>query len=467
MKNLSLLTVLLLMAIVSYSDSKISRGPNIGEIYFIGPTYTGLGLYYSTDFGQTAICVDSTFTNSIMSICADKTEGVVYYVTMGQGLYISYDYGNMNTWNLTSGGIKIFLNSGRNEGEIYSNISRKSIDYGQNFYYNTCNGYFGDVVDSEIDNLDNNGYSCVYSIYDPDTLFLLYSNDDCENFQIQKKFTNVLFNRTEMTRGFDSGEFYLNLKQFDLSVNWILKSIDFGQSFDTIDGLNINNFYQYDIVGGRQEGEIYLIYNFVNQLWLNAHIYIYHSTNYGKSFEVHHLYSKGDEPVLANFSSIDKELPITTPVEFLNFSIGDIQEFQWDFENDGNIDSYEESPIHTYPDTGWYSVRLNVVGADSTNSFVKHNYIHIIDTTTFIKEKKNTEISISPNPFDTDLYINIKNGNTNYKISIYNLQGKKVKEKKTQQSKTFKLSLFNIPPGIYLLNIKGQDKSTNYKIIKN
>lgn len=274
MKNLSLLTVLLLMAIVSYSDSKISRGPNIGEIYFIGPTYTGLGLYYSTDFGQTAICVDSTFTNSIMSICADKTEGVVYYVTMGQGLYISYDYGNMNTWNLTSGGIKIFLNSGRNEGEIYSNISRKSIDYGQNFYYNTCNGYFGDVVDSEIDNLDNNGYSCVYSIYDPDTLFLLYSNDDCENFQIQKKFTNVLFNRTEMTRGFDSGEFYLNLKQFDLSVNWILKSIDFGQSFDTIDGLNINNFYQYDIVGGRQEGEIYLIYNFVNQLWLNAHIYI-------------------------------------------------------------------------------------------------------------------------------------------------------------------------------------------------
>ena len=274
MKRISLLTVLLLFAIVSYSDSKITRGPNVGEIYFIGPTYTGLGLYYSTDFGETAICMDSLIASNMMSIVADKTEGVVYYVTMGEGLYISYDYGNMGTWNLTSGGIKIFLNSGRNEGEIYSSISKKSTDYGQNFYYNSCNGYFGDGVNSEIDNLDNNGYSCVYSIYDPDTLFLLYSDDDFENLQIRKKFTNVLFNSAEMTRGNSDGEVYLKLKQFDFPVNWILKSIDFGQSFDTIDGLNQTSYYQFDLVGGRQEGEIYLLYNFVNQMWLNAHIYI-------------------------------------------------------------------------------------------------------------------------------------------------------------------------------------------------
>nr|NQU89902.1 hypothetical protein [Bacteroidota bacterium] len=273
MKNLSLLIILILFSIVAFPDSKITRGPNVGEIYFIGPTHTGLGLYRSTDFGQSAICVDSTFTTSIMSICADKTEGVVYYVSMGQSLYISYDYGNMNTWNLTSGGIKIFLNSGRNEGEIYSSISKKSTDYGQNFYYNSCNGWFGNSIDSEIDNMENYGYSCVYSSYEPDTIYLLYSNDDFENLQIQHTFLNNLLSDIEMTRGYDNGEIYISLNQFNYQTSWLLHSIDFGQSFDTIDGYNFNNYYQFDIVGGRQEGEIYLIYNFVNQLWLNAHIY--------------------------------------------------------------------------------------------------------------------------------------------------------------------------------------------------
>ncbi|MBI9039418.1 MAG: hypothetical protein JEY97_14895 [Bacteroidales bacterium] len=106
MKKNILLFVLLLFAIVSFSQ-QITRGPDVGEIYFIGPTHTGLGLYYSTDFSQTAICVDSTFTSSIMSICADKTEGVVYYVTMQEGLYKSDNYGNLNSWQLVNSNIYI------------------------------------------------------------------------------------------------------------------------------------------------------------------------------------------------------------------------------------------------------------------------------------------------------------------------------------------------------------------------
>ncbi|MCD4698214.1 MAG: T9SS type A sorting domain-containing protein [Bacteroidales bacterium] len=196
-------------------------------------------------------------------------------------------------------------------------------------------------------------------------------------------------------------------------------------------------------------------------------IYIYHSTNYGKSFEVYHPFSKGNEPVLANFSAIEKEVHLTTPVEFSNFSIGDIQEYQWDFDNNGTIDSYEESPTHIYQDTGWYSIKLSIVGLDSTNSFVKHNYIHIIDTTTFINKKKKFDLTISPNPFDNELYINFNNANANHKISVYNLQGKRVKEKFVNQDETSEINLSNIRSGVYILNIKNQDQSTNYKIIKN
>ena len=135
-------------------------------------------------------------------------------------------------------------------------------------------------------------------------------------------------------------------------------------------------------------------------LWQNAHIYIYHSIDYGKTFEVFHPFSKGNEPVLANFSTIDKEVHLTELVEFSNFSIGDIIEYQWDFENDGIIDSYEEFPTHIYQDTGYYSVKLSVVGQDSTNIFIKENYIHVLDTITNSPDFNYQEINTFPNPFN-------------------------------------------------------------------
>ncbi|MCD4698215.1 MAG: hypothetical protein K8S16_18475 [Bacteroidales bacterium] len=270
MKRISLLTVLLLIAIVSYSDSKITRGPNVGEIYFIGPTHTGLGLYYSTDFGQTAICVDSTFTSSIMSICADKTEGVVYYVTMQTSFYHSDDYGQAGSWELRNSGIKIYINSGRNEGEIYSSISKKSTDYGQNFYYNSCNGWFGNGIDSEIDNMENHGYTCVYSMYIADTIFLLHSDDDFENVQVIQEFNYHWSNDVDISRGIEPGEIYF----MNFSLGEMFYSDDFCQEFDYTDNFNLSNDYNVEIVGGQQEGELYLIYNFINQMWLNAHIYI-------------------------------------------------------------------------------------------------------------------------------------------------------------------------------------------------
>ena len=80
MKNLILISILFL-SFVSFSQ-KITRGPDIGEIYFLGPTHTGTGLYHSTDFGETAVCMDSIIVNQAMAVTADKADGYVYYVTM-------------------------------------------------------------------------------------------------------------------------------------------------------------------------------------------------------------------------------------------------------------------------------------------------------------------------------------------------------------------------------------------------
>ncbi len=84
----TLLLSFVLLALNVRPDYTITRGPNPGEIYFIGLTNTGVGIYYSTDYGETATCQDyeSLFYGSI---CADKTTGVLYLVANFEYLYIN------------------------------------------------------------------------------------------------------------------------------------------------------------------------------------------------------------------------------------------------------------------------------------------------------------------------------------------------------------------------------------------
>ena len=465
MKKITLLTVLLLLAIVSFSQ-KITRGPDIGEIYFLGPTYTGTGLYYSTDFGETAVCVDSTL--DAISISADKTSGGIYSITMPENLYYSEDYGTSGTWQFKNNNMFPEIRSGVIEGYVYNNIESHSENYGSSFINHAANGFFGSLKASEIDNQIGTGYAVVKSSSIPDSVFLLISYDNYDNFSIINAIhedTNIF---KYLTRGYNEGELYtVRNRPYSFIPYEIYHCVDFGNEFTKMNELNMYNYYSFGVEGGREDGELFLLYNFVNLMWQNAHIYLYHSTDYGVTFEVFHPFSKGNEPVLANFSTKDKEVHIATPVEFCNYSIGNVIEYQWDFENDGIIDSYEESPVHIYQDTGYYSVKLSVVGNDSANTFIREDYIHIIDTTTKVEKSFINEIYIFPNPFTEQLNIRLNINDLNFVVLIYNLQGKKMMEKKVKDKESAVLFLSDFPSGIYIINIKNTYKSINYKIIKN
>ena len=375
MKKINLLIFLNLLTIqLIYSDNYITRGPAVGEIYFLGPTHTGEGLYYSTDFGLTAICVDSTILEA-MRITAGKTTGVVYYVTMQEKLYISYDYGNQGTWQFRNSGIKLQINSGLIEGQIYSSFSKHSEDFGNNFLSHSYNGFYGSKKDVELDNHDNVGYVIVNKWAVNDTLFLLKSDDNFENLTTQKKFLMGSSNLIKLSRGKQEGELFLLNRTFQK----LYYSNDYGNTW--IENNRFNTAIKFDdIVGGKNDGEMYMTLRIINMMWQNAHTYLIYSTDYGVTFEVFHPFAKGQEPVLANFSTTTKEGNQPLTIEFCNFSIGNIQEYEWDFNNDGVIDSYEESPSWTYLEPGTYSVSLKITAGspDSTNTFVKEDYITVL-----------------------------------------------------------------------------------------
>jgi len=374
--NVFFITGIIALNLFSWENvfsQEITRGQDVGEIYFLGPTHTGEGLYYSTNFGENAVCVDSI--KNIKTIAADKTQGGVYCVEMPENLYYSNNYGYSNSWFFKNGNISDEINCGINSGHIFSSFYMHSVDFGSNFTYHACNGYFGNKKNVAIDNVDDNiGYVLSSKLIVADTIYLFSTYDTFENIDLIHEFNYHWSESIELSSGFSSGELYF----FNYTRNELWFSQDFINSFELINTFNFNTYYQIGSEGGRQNGELYILYNFVNLMWQNAHIYIYHSTDYGVTFEVFHPFSKGNEPLLSNFSTLTQEGNQPLEVEFCNYSIGEVSEYQWDFNNDGNIDSYEQSPIFTYQDTGFYSVKLTIVGSDSSNSFLREDYITVL-----------------------------------------------------------------------------------------
>ncbi|MFW5872492.1 MAG: T9SS type A sorting domain-containing protein [bacterium] len=481
MKKTFLLIGLFLIATLSFSDSYITRGPAIGEIYFIGPTNTGLGIYFSTNFGESAICMDSIIAGDAISITADKTAGIIYYVTSLESLYVSYDYGQQGTWNLQNSEVAYGLSSGRNEGEILASFYMQSDDFGENFYYHNCNGFYGGNKGAAIDNMNGVGYALAY---DPDTSSIInvfYTYDNFENMRIVNSFNFMSGHVIFASRGSNYGELYV----FNRNRIELYYSNNFAESFNLNEFYNFDNYYHLNIVGGHVDGEIYMMYVNINMMWQNAHTYIFHSTDYGVTFNVYHPFSKGQEPLLANFSGIPdtndpnsiNQIPkyggVPLDVQFHNYSIGNINTYEWDFENDGIIDSHEENPLFTYVDTGFHSVRLTVYDNYDTNSFLKENYIYV-DFTTHT-EDINTEEFLSvinyPNPVNHYTVFEIKNleNSTQGKfVEIFDLEGNQVNSIPIEDKLIWNRMDYNsrhVPNGIYLYRLSTQTSKANKMIL--
>jgi len=69
--------------------------------------------------------------------------------------------------------------------------------------------------------------------------------------------------------------------------------------------------------------------------------------------------------------------PLTVGFTDMSVSSGVLSQWQWDFNNDGTVDSTQQNPSYTYNDAGTYAVRLTVTGPDGTNSAVKTGFITV------------------------------------------------------------------------------------------
>jgi len=436
---------LLLLAIVSFSQN-ITRGPDIGEIYILGLSKSGLDatIYHSTDFGETIECMDSISQNTywIETIEADKTSGGLYFVTAFGGLHYSNNYGQFGSWDFRQSDISWNICAGIVEGQIYNTFNSHSDDYGLNFNSHQANGFFGGLKYAEIDNLSSYGYVIVNKWGISDSIYLLKTNDNFENLLLDTVFNFGYSNSITLSHSTDEGEIYMFNTNNSFSKLWY--SDDFANNWIELNNFNFYSpdFYRKGFECGQTFGELYFVLHFVSNMWQNVNTYILYSNDYGISFNLFHPLSKGEQPLLCNFSAkvedeaikdiknkdsvyyVTGDMPLD--VQFYNYSIGDVNTHEWDFDNDGTIDSYEENPVYIYIDTGWYSVKLTIYDDFDTNSFLRENYIYVYNLTNVDDINSNHfDISCYPNPFTDKIIFTLpKSLFDSNEVVIYDLNGK-------------------------------------------
>lgn len=85
------------------------------------------------------------------------------------------------------------------------------------------------------------------------------------------------------------------------------------------------------------------------------------------------------DSVTADFTAtlITGSAPLTVSFTDLSRAIGTIDTWQWDFNNDGTIDSTQQNPTYVYTTPGTYTVRLNVAAGGVFSDMVVTDYIHV------------------------------------------------------------------------------------------
>jgi len=80
---------------------------------------------------------------------------------------------------------------------------------------------------------------------------------------------------------------------------------------------------------------------------------------------------------VANFTATPTSGTAPLTVNFKDQSTGTVSSYAWDFNNDGNVDSTEQSPSYTYNTAGTYTVNLTVTGPGGGDSEVKTGYVKV------------------------------------------------------------------------------------------
>jgi PKD repeat protein len=106
------------------------------------------------------------------------------------------------------------------------------------------------------------------------------------------------------------------------------------------------------------------------------------STNYSHAINISMVYVEVEytppaATLEAAFSASPTSGPMPLLVDFTDESTGSPTSWEWDFDNNGTVDSYDQNPSHTYSSAGTYTVKLTVSDGVDNDDEIKTDYIEV------------------------------------------------------------------------------------------
>ena len=168
-----------------------------------------------------------------------------------------------------------------------------------------------------------------------------------------------------------------------------------------------------------------------------------------------------DDFLRANFKVENKEYEFNEDVQFKNLSLVDPNQevtYEWDFDNDGIVDSNDLEPSFTYPNAGTYDIELVISNANNSNAITREGYITIneekIVEITGVQEFADASVKIFPNPSDNIIRIESSSIKIN-KVDIFDLQGTYVRSNNLHEINfnSYSANIKNLSKGMFFVQV--------------
>jgi len=169
-----------------------------------------------------------------------------------------------------------------------------------------------------------------------------------------------------------------------------------------------------------------------------------------------------DLPPIADFSGNPTSGFFPLLVNFSDLTAGAVSQWTWYF-GDG-FTSNTQNPVHTYQNSGNYTISLKSTGPGGSDSIAKVNYITVL---VGIEELNSDRLKIYPNPCNDYLMISSKEPVASFKMA--DIMGNVVKDELLDCPAPCerKINMIDLHPGIYFCRIlMADDRMVLIKVLK-
>lgn len=160
-------------------------------------------------------------------------------------------------------------------------------------------------------------------------------------------------------------------------------------------------------------------------------------------------------PAEADFN----ETIIDGEVNFTNTS-ADYDSLVWDFGD--STTSNEDNPVHSYTESGEYTITLTVTKCDQTDMKTKTINVEVLDTKLF----KGVNLSVYPNPVKNELTLDFGKSFQSIRCTLIDVTGRTLLQKKYTNETMATLDFSGFPQGIYFVKLATEGQVFTQKIVK-